>query len=287
MRNRLDTLDRDIRLAIKQMAGKNSPLTAAKRFAFHGIGYMDRVVSVPTWVAGYNKAISEGVDEKDAAYAGDKAVRLSQGAGGAKDLAAVATGQGRNGEALKLLTMFYSYVSTVYSRQRNLGRDVRRASARDLPALMARAWWLVGVPPLLAEILSGRGPDDDEDAGWWAFKQMLMQSLGAIPGVRDVVDPALSAVHGDKVFDYRLSPIQGAGESLVRSGKDVHRIIEGEDTTRATRDMLETAGYFTGLVPGQVAASTQFLVDVGNGDADPETISDWYTGVTKGRLPQD
>lgn len=50
MRHRMDTLDRDIRSTIAKMAGQNNPLTAAKRFAFHGIGYMDRVVTIPTWI---------------------------------------------------------------------------------------------------------------------------------------------------------------------------------------------------------------------------------------------
>lgn len=288
MRGRMDTIDRDIRAEMNRMESRVGAaagrLTAAKRFAFHGIGYMDRVVSVPTWLGAYNKAISEGMTEEEAAYAGDKAIRLSQGAAGPKDLAAVATGQGRYGEALKWLTMFYSYLSTVYSRQRNLGRDVRRASPRDLPALMARAWWLIVVPPLLAEILSGRGPDDDEDAAWWAFKKMLSQSVGAIPLVRDLTEPVLAGIKGDWSFGYRLSPVQAAGESVQRVAKDIGKIREGKDTTRATRNVLEMTGYFTGLVPGQVAASTQFLVDVGSGDADPETISDWYTGLTKGRV---
>jgi hypothetical protein len=225
--------------------------------------------------------------EEDAAYAGDKAIRLSQGAAGPKDLAAVATGQGRYGEAFKWMTMFYSYLSTVYSRQRNLGRDVRRASPADLPGMAARAWWLIVVPPLLAELLSGRGPEDDEDEAWWAFKRMLSQSLGAIPGVRDIAEPAFAGLTGGFSFGYRLSPVQAVGESVVKVAKDTGRIYRGEETKRATRDVMEMAGYFTGLVPGQLAASTQFLVDVGAGDADPETLSDWYTGLTKGRMPED
>lgn len=291
MRGRMDTIDRDIRAEMKRMDGglgaAANKLTAAKRFAFHGIGYMDRVVSISTWLGAYNKAISEGLTEEEAIYAGDKAIRLSQGAAGPKDLAAVATGQGRYGEAFKWLTMFYSYLSTVYSRQRNLGRDVRRAGAKDLPALMARAWWLIVVPPLLAELLSGRGPDEDEDPAWWAFQKMLSQSLGAIPGVRDIAEPALAGLTGGFSFGYRLSPVQAAGESVVKVSKDVGRIAEGDETTRATRNAMETVGYFTGLVPGQLAASTQFLIDVGAGDADPEGFADWYTGLTKGRLPEE
>jgi hypothetical protein len=289
MRNRLDTLDRDIRREMQRLeshfGATREGLTAAKRFAFHGIGYMDRAVAIPTWIGAYNKAISQGLSEADAAYAGDKAVRLSQGAAGPKDLAAVSTGQGRFGEAFKWLTMFYSYLSAVYSRQRNLGRDAARASAKDLPALMARAWWMIVVPPLLAEILSGRGPDDDEEWGWWAFKEMLKQSLGAIPVVRDLAEPVWAKVTGQGwAFDYRLSPVASAPEAIVRSAGDVGKIVQGKETKRATRNTLETIGYTTGLVPGQIAAATQFLVDVGEGDADPKTISDWYTGLTKGRI---
>jgi hypothetical protein len=290
MRGRMDTIDRDIRAEMTRMGSRvgaaANRLTDAKRFAFHGIGYMDRVVSIPTWLGAYNKALAEGRTEEEAVYAGDKAIRLSQGAAGPKDLAAVATGQGRFGEAFKWLTMFYSYLSTVYSRQRNLGRDVRRASVTDLPGLMARAWWLIVVPPLLAEILSGRGPDDDEDAAWWAFKRMVSQSVGAIPGVRDIAEPVFAGLTGDFSFGYRLSPVQAGGESVVKVAKDAGRIYRGEETKRATRDVMEMAGYFTGLVPGQLAASTQFLVDVGHGEADPEGFAQWYEGLTKGKMSE-
>lgn len=291
LRFRLDTLDRDIRLEMDRLQAKGNRavdgLTAAKRFAFHGIGYMDRLVSVPTWMGAYNKAIDAGLDEKAAAYEADKAIRLSQGAGAPKDLAAVSRGTGRWGEAFKLLTMFYTYLSAVYSRQRNLLRDVKRAGVSDIPNLAARAWWLIVVPPLLAEILSGRGPDDDEEWGWWAFQKMLSQSLGAIPIVRDLTDPIFDGFAGRPGFDYRLSPLQGVGSSAVNVAKDVGKIAQGDEPKRPVRNALEFVGYTTGMVPGQIAASSQFLVDVADGDADPETAEDWYAGMTKGRLPED
>ena len=76
------------------------------------------------------------------------------------------------------------------------------------------------------------------------------------------------------------------GGSVVKVAKDSGRIARGEDTKRATRNVLEMTGYITGLVPGQLAASTQFLVDVGSGEADPEGFWDWYTGLTKGRIEE-
>jgi hypothetical protein len=58
VRHRMDSLDRDIAAAVRRMAGDRNPLTDVKRFAFHGIGYMDRVVVIPTWIGAYNKALS-------------------------------------------------------------------------------------------------------------------------------------------------------------------------------------------------------------------------------------
>ena len=286
MRHRMDTLDRDIDQGIRRLAGKTNPLTDAKRFAYHGIGYMDRVVVIPTWIGAYNKALAAGSTDEEAIYDADKAVRQSQGAGAAKDMAAVQRGTGKWGEALKLTTMFYSYLSAVWQRQRTLGRDVRNAKPRDLPGIAARAWWLIVLPPVLSELMGGRGPDDDEDWTAWATKQMLFQMLGAIPVVRDVARPAWDKAVGNKAFDYQLSPVQRAGQSAVNVAGDLGRIVRGEDTAHATRDTLEALGYWTGLVPGQFASATQFLVDVGSGEAEPETVGDWYEGLTKGRLHQ-
>ena len=287
IRNRMDTLDRDIRLTLAEMQGRKQFITAAKRFAFHGIGYMDRMVVVPTWIGAYNKAQAAEMDEASSIYAADKAVRLSQGAGAPKDLAAIARGTGKWGEALKLMTMFYSYMSAFYQRERTLGRDVMAARGRDVPALLARAWWLIVVPPVLSQLLAGRGPEDEEDWGAWSFKQMLFQMLGPIPGLRDLAPPVWQAVAGDRPFDYQFTPMQRAFQVLVDTAEDARKIFDGKDAKRPVRNALETVGYWTGLVPGQVATSAQFLVDVGTGDQDPETFSQWYEGLTKGKIKED
>lgn len=286
VRHRMDTLDRDINVAINQLSGRNDWYAAGKRFAFHGIGYMDRVVAVPTWMAGYNRAIEAGRSEEQAIYEGDKAVRLSQGAGSAKDLAAVQRGTGKHGEMLKFLTMFYSYFSAFYQRERTLGRDigqaVRERSTRDLTKLAARAFFLVALPPVLADLLAGRGPDPDEDWGEWAFKKMIVQLLGPIPLVKDLIEPAWDKLTGQHTFGFQLSPLQAAGDSIITAAQDVHDLVTGKGTKHATRDALQAAGYTTGLVPGQVASAAQFFVDVAEGDQDPQTVAEWYRGVTTG-----
>jgi hypothetical protein len=294
VRNRMNNLDRDIRLTINQIAGKSGYVSAAKRFAFHGIGLMDRAVVIPTWLGAYNKALETGASEEDAAYAGDKAVRLSQGAGSPKDLAAVQRGTGKWGEALKLMTMFYSYMSAYYQRQRAFGRDVKRASAADIPSLVARAWWLFVVAPILPDLLKslvggGDLPDEEEGEGWgmWIFKKILGNSLGAIPFVRDLYQPVWASLAGERAFDYQFTPAQGAGASVVNVAKDIGRVADGKETKKATKHSIETVGYFTGLVPGQVASSVQFLVDVGYGEAEPEGFGEWVEGLVTGRIKED
>lgn len=283
---RMDNLDRDMRDNVKAAMGKTDWLTAPKRFAFHGIAYMDRLVVVPTWLGAYDKAISEGMADEDAVYSADKAVRQSQGSGAAKDLAAVQTGRGPAGEATKLLTMFYSYMSAFYQRQRNLGRDVRNASIGDAPALLARAWWLLVVPPVLAELLAGRGPDDEEDWAAWAFEKMAFSMLGPIPFVRDVAPVAYAKATDDKTFGYRFTPAAGALESVTAIAGDAGNLVEGEETKRATRNAIETFGYFTGLTTGQMATAAQFLVDVSYEEQDPENVKQWYEGLTTGKIKE-
>lgn len=298
VRHRMGTLDRDIRTEIARLSNTHPGTKAAalvmdgRKFFFHGIGYMDLVVSVPTWMAGYEQAILAGMSEEDAAYAGDKAVRQSQGAGGAKDLASIQRGTGKWGEALKLMTMFYSYFSAQYQRQRTLARDIGGLDSRkprNMPRLAARAFFLLVLPPLLTEVLRGAvganaGPDDDEWWLQWLSRKLLANALGPIPLVRDVFEPAWNAARNGGWTGTSISPLQRALESLVRSAGDVGKIVRGEETKHATKDVLETAGYLTGLVPGQVASATQFLVDVGNGDAQPDSFGDWLQGLSTGKI---
>lgn len=301
VRNRMDTLDRDLRTELARLNAVTPTskvmrqIIDAKKFMFHGIGYMDRLVSVPTWIAAYNNAIAAGMDEQDARYAGDKAVRQSQGAGGPKDLAAIQRGTGKWGEALKLFTMFYSYFSAQYQRQRTLARDVQGVDvrkSRSVPKLAARAFFLLVLPPLLTEVLRGAvgapsGPDDEEWWAQWGLRKLLANALGPIPLARDVFEPTWNAAVGNKFFNPSVSPIQRAYDTVVKVGRDAGKLAAGDETKTATKDVLELAGYTTGLVPGQVASATQFLVDVGSGDADPQGFSDWIEGLSTGKIKED
>ena len=276
------TMDRDIRDNARRLASKQKDvLDAAQQFAFHGIGYMDRLVTVATWHGAYDKALAEGQSHDDAVFFADKVVRQSQGAGAAKDMARVQRGTGKMGEAWKLASMFYSYSSAYYQRQASFVNDtaaaVRERDLSAVPDLAARFLWLNIVPALASAWLSGNGPGDDEDEGAWALAQVLKGAFQGIPIARDIAGALESG------FGYSFTPAEGFGRSVVNLAGDVERVAEGEETKRMTRNFIETVGYATGKVPGQLATSTQFLVDVGYGEQDPDTAAEWWRGITKGK----
>ena len=137
-------------------------------------------------------------------------------------------------------------------------------------------------------MLAGRGPDEDDEEGWaeWAFQKVALSVFNPIPLLRDVLPPAVAAAQDKPTFGYSFTPVAKMGDTFVNIARDAGNVIEGEETKRATRNFLEGVGYVTGLVPGQIATSAQFLVDVAYGEQDPETFGDWYSGITSGKVKE-
>ena len=212
MRHRMQTIDRDIRSAIDrammeqaQGIGRLKKFKAAHdRFAFYGIGYFDRAVSVPAWYGGYFRAVEEmGYEHDDAVHYADKVVRLSQGAGATKDMAAIQ----RAGEWARWSTLFYTFFSAMYARLRNAGKVTK--SVKDVPHLAAKYLYIVLFPAVLGELMAGRGPEPDEDETDWWLSRILTYPFMTIPVVRDMLS---SAVTG---FGFKLSPAAAVFDEMT------------------------------------------------------------------------
>lgn len=281
MAHRADNLDRDIRQVIRELAGKDTILADVRSFAFSGIAWADAAVTVPTWLGAYNKAQHDGRTEAEAIAYADKQVRLSQGAGGTKDLVRVQ----RDSEAMKLFTMFYSYFSHYYNAQRDVGRRFRDArTPGDFGEALARAFWLNGPGVLAAAFLSGQGPGDDESWGAWAARVLFFNLFLGIPIVRDLANLASNAVAGKYIGGYQLSPAAQAVETVGKLAlSDIPRIAQGEEASRMVTHAINAAGYGLGLPTGQLATTTQFLYDaLVAGSQNPETARDWLSGLAYG-----
>ena len=274
MRHRANEMDRDVRDGLRELTGKHGLVADARRFAFYGIAMMDLTVTIPTWMGAYNKWLSENRgDEQGAIYYADKVVRQSAGSGGAKDLAAVQRGPAWQ----KLTTMFYSYFSRMYNRQRDIGHSYQ--SAKDLPMVLARSWWLLVVPPLMGALLTGKGPGEDDDWGLWALKNVVVNLFGGIPIARDIANGVANG------RGYQFSPATRAVETLFKAGKDALSatgLRDADVSDRWLKHATETAGYVFGLPTGQASTTVQYLWDVMDGDQRPDGVLDFLRGVTLG-----
>lgn len=273
MRNRSNSLDRDIRDQLRNLTGQTSNWAQAQRFAFHGIAIVDAMVTVPTWMGAYRQALDEGASEETARLEADAAVRMTQGAGGAKDLAAIQ----RNNELAKSLTMFYSYFSVLYNRMRDMGRDVQEI--RDMPRFLSRVFFTVMVPAVLGELILGRGPDDDEDPAAWTIRKVLLYPMMTVPVLRDVVSSI------DSGFDYRFSPMASLFEKIGKAATSTGKLFEGKvEWDEYSIKVAETIGYVFGVAgTAQMSATGKYLWRVSEGEEQPDNLAEllYYAAVGK------
>lgn len=276
MRNRVQTIDRDVRDSMRRIADKRSIVADIQRTAFILTAYADRMVSVPTWLGGYNQALAEGQSEETAIRAGDRAVRLSQGAGGAKDLAAVQ----RNNELMKLMTMYYTPFSALYARLRDVGHQQAVQGIGYLPKAAARLIALVVLPAVLGDMLAGRGPGEDEDEVWWSVRRMLLYPIAALPGIRDfsgLMEQKLIALTGEGEMNfqpsYNISPIVSAIGKAYKAlvSKPIDAMAGKSDwTAEDSGAAFESSGLLLGLPTAQTRITGGYLYDLMTGDAQPE-----------------
>ena len=269
MRDRTKNLDRDVKASLKRLEGKEGILARVQEVSFYMIAMADRAVSVPTWLGAYNQHLrAYPTDEAGAVRAGDRAVRLSQGAGSAKDLPSIL---GNRSGVQQILTMFYSYFNLLYNRERTLGRDIRGMLANgtyeDLPHLVARSIVLIIIPAILSDALVGKWPDDDDEgAAWWAFKKASLYPFTSLPVARDIV----AAI--DSGMDYKLTPLSRAPEIALRLGKSLGEPAE-LDARQTAKNAAELAGYGFGLPIGLgVTVADNVWQGMEKGDLKPKDL---------------
>ena len=293
MRFRQNAYDKDTQAAYDHLVG-DSAYTAFQKGAQHyghlAVSKLDMGTAGPVWLASYRKALATGLEDKDAVYVADKAVRNAHGAQGITDTAAI---QRANGAA-KLINMFYGFFNHVYNRQRLIAIDAAsgvknvqagqyKAATKDFGSVLARSFWYVAVPGLIeALVASGGGPNEDKDEHWGGFAAKAV--LGSIPaGIPIMRDIARAAIEGR---DYEGSPLVNAVNSVMRGSKDVYdHYVDGEDWKPGSGGHIATAaGLVTGLPTAAPFNAGKFLWDYGTGEADAHSVKDWYQGLTSGKI---
>lgn len=290
MRDRFSTMDRDIVERARQQSQKRGVEAISgpgwfTKYAFHGILIMDSVLTTAGWIGAYRKATAQGMAEDEAIYYADKVVRKSQGAGGAKDQAAIT----REHEAVKLFVKFFSYFSALYNQQRDFGHRLRRVSGlKDAGSVMHFGFWVMFAPPLMDAIIRGELPggsgdeEDDESLGSWVAQKVIFGNISSIPFVRDIGGAI------DRDFGYKATPVANLGDAFVQGWKNIEKLVEGEEpSSKWVKQTITLFGVAFAKPTGQIANTVQFGYDTATGEVEPETPEDYYEGLTTGRIEEE
>jgi hypothetical protein len=239
---------------------------------------MQRSVDIPTWLGAYQKALDAGKDDAKAVALADQAVRDSQGSGLVSDLAAME----RGGPAMKLFTVFYSYMNTVYNMT-----AVQTMTARGKGKLAADYAMLLVVPVVLGyaikSVIQPDAGDDELDPEALARKlaaEELSYLMGTMVIVREFGGAAqlLTGAEGVRMGYGGPAGLRAVGEVYglaTQAGQ-----LEFDRAFR--RAAINTLGAFTGLPSAQINRTIDGIEALVEGEVEgPSAVLAPLTGVQR------
>jgi GNAT superfamily N-acetyltransferase len=248
MANRARTRFRELNELRNQVQDQSAFNEFIGRYAYFMMMRVQQVVDVPTWWGAYEKAIAAGNEETRAVALADQAVIDAQGSGQTKDLSAIE----RGGPALRLFTVFYSFMNTAL----NLG--VAQTMGANTPAKRAKLavdyLMLYTVPAVLGYTLKAAltpgdsGDDDLEEIAKKLAAEQLSYLMGLMVVVREFGEVAKIAT-GNPSFGYQ-------GPAGVRAISDAQKFgqqaMQGEFDDAFRKSAVNLIGDFTGLPAAQI-----------------------------------
>jgi len=295
MRHRLENTDREVRNALRQFSGKKGLTNRVSEMAMLAIaGIQMYGVDVPTWIAAYNRALrAEPNNVQGASNYADRVVRISQTAGGLKDLNAVQ----RKAGVMKIFTMFYSFFALLYGVTRQITGEVKFKNPLTVARAAARIIVLITVAEAAQALLTDKIPDfeeEDEDGDkvnsvpQWLATRTFGTLAGTVPFVRDIAGGMLSD------FGYSMSPVESFGENLIRAVDyigDNYEYYFDEDAEeedkpelKKIKPLISTLGVILGL-PGAIQFNRGLSAWIAENDEDMDddlkpTWFDYLAGYT-------
>jgi len=256
--HRTETMDREIRNAMTRLKGQRGFIAATQEVSMKHIALIQTyMVDLPTWLAAYDKTLSETGDEQRAIQTADLMVESLQGSGATKDMAAIVRNQS------KLLTTFTMFM-TFFSSLGNLSRDLvkgTRSGRYSVTSVAAKLMFLYTIPVFLEMLMRGEldEPEDEDGRLGKYLTELALYPLASVPVVRDVA----SGLIGD--YGYNSTPVASMLERGIAGTKGIATaLMTDEEITRAqVKNATKLAGAIIGIPgTGQIWATGEHLYDV-------------------------
>lgn len=190
MRNRMDLVNREASEYLKKVTATSELQKVWNTFTQYGFvpqTVVDAIISYPVWTATYEKAIQEGVKEKDAVSKADSAVAESVGSG--SDLHLGGLFASTQDEWTKTLTVFGSWFNAYYQRMYKSSKGFTDFRNKDAFMTMVTTPLVVGVLSAALVMDIPEEKDDEEfskTVSKWIAKQYFSFMAGTVPLLRDL-----------------------------------------------------------------------------------------------------
>jgi hypothetical protein len=176
-------VDRDITIALNDLAGKKSLLDDVRRWSIESRMWFWKIGAMMAWHAGYHDAVhNKGLEGPDAVRIADSIYRMTQEAGRPGDLSAV-----QRNPYMKELTQFIGPSLIQYNNYRRSVSGVQGSGIHEKTAAIGMsALFGAFVNNVLFNVLRGKGPEDKEKWPAWLAARMTFGMADGLPVLRDV-----------------------------------------------------------------------------------------------------
>jgi GGDEF domain-containing protein len=235
LRHRKDTMLANMRRNLSEVGrgSKTKFLETVREAGWYLFALTDRMGSAQIWKGAYEQNRAAGMSEAESIREADSLVRRMLPSHDPAEQPAIL----RDRRGLGALIAFMGYFNKLWNIKREILRPALISWAKadglseklgTLPTVghaAARVMGVILVSAVIAELLSGRGPEDDEDWTEWAMRKALAAPAQDFPVVGQVGEPIINAAvaklfHGEvrrKGLSLRASPVFAGAERVWKS----------------------------------------------------------------------
>jgi len=284
IRTRMLQMDRDYKVGSRSMYESEDWRAKNERFGHMFVAWSDALSAIPLAWAAYDLAKSEGVptsmggtgiplpEAQAVAYA-NAVVRQAHGSALETTRSNFMQSNGVKG----LFGTIYGFMNNTYGQMRDmLDKSFARGSSwQNNPALVARAMATLIVPAVVAAMIKGGAPKQDDNKAWWLTKAIGGELAGTVPFVRDAAS----------YLEYQQTPTVSAFRLItdaLSTGRDLVHEAQGKES-RLLQDLGNAVGewaHIGGL--GQLGHVLQYARDVHAGKKHPESALQYAKEATVG-----
>ncbi len=247
----------------------------------------DLASAVPTWLAQYEKTMTETGSHGDAIFMADRAVRQAHGSSVITNRAGVS----RGGAMAQWMSSLYGFFSHILNKQYELmwqsaetlklAKEGEFAEAsKKLPELTSKLFFYVILPAMVEEMATPYTNEQRHSWGQMAAVGLAHSLAASWIGVRDIAHAMLSG------HDPSVGLISTGYKTVADVVRDLKkdRPLNKEHAGNLIQHGVTVFGAATGLTNAQEGKSARFIYDYTTGKQRPKKFGDWMRGIRHGQM---